>query len=234
MKNQVKKLAIIGVLICSLTIYLNFSKNNQNQENSEHKPSESSKVLKKEANAYTKPIQKEITPVAKTVIDSPKPLAIIQPETANPVTIIQSEALVNETTITPETEVLEPTTNTNTETITTMPDNSENTTLTEELPVQLTADEVYAAQTDPIIIDLTYQGNWKSLDGSRTIIGTQYGFKIENSPIGWLNRYSKNEVGLILGDTNYFTFYVRLTENDHLIIEKTDGTEFWEFVRNYQ
>ncbi|GED50691.1 hypothetical protein CKN99_03640 [Carnobacterium maltaromaticum] len=210
MKKQVKTLAIIGVLICSLSIYLSFSQSNQNQASSKHKSPQPAKILTKN----------EITPVNKTTIDSSSPITIIQPEAA--------EA---ENAVTPEPEILEPTTDT--ETITKMPENSD-VIAVEKIPVQLTADEASAAQTDPIVIDLSYQGNWKSLDGSRTITGTQYGFKFENSPVGWLNRYSKNDAGLILGDTNYFTFYVRLTENDHLIIEKTDGTEFWEFTRNYQ
>ena len=211
MKKQAKTLAIIGVLICSLSIYLNFSQSNQKLATSKHNSPQPAKILtKKDTNVCSKPIKKEIIPVAKTTIDS-----------SSPITIIQSEVVTDETAVAPETEILEPTTDT--EAITKMPENSTNTAV-EQIPVQLTADEASAAQTDPIVIDLPYQGNWKSLDGSRAIIGTQYGFKFENSPVGWLNRYSKNDAGLILGDTNYFTFYVRLTENDNLIIEKTDGT----------
>ncbi|PLS39130.1 hypothetical protein CYV26_02565 [Carnobacterium maltaromaticum] len=221
MKQQAKTLAIIGVLICSLSIYLNFSQSNQKLATSKHNSPQPTKILtKKDTNVCSKPIKKEIIPVAKTTIDS-----------SSPRTIIQSEVVTDEIAVAPETEILEPTTDT--EAIIKMPENSTNTAV-EQIPVQLTADEASAAQTDPIVIDLPYQGNWKSLDGSRAIIGTQYGFKFENSLVGWLNRYSKNDAGLILGDTNYFTFYVRLTENDHLIIEKTDGTEFWEFTRNYQ
>lgn len=234
MKKQIQTLAIIVVLICSLHFYLSFSQSNQNQASSKHESPKLANVLtKKENSTYPKPIQKEIISVAKTTIPFTNPNAINQPqlELENPGVTTQSEVEVFEPLVAPETKVLEPTTNT--EINTKMPENSEDIT-NEKTTVQLTADEASAAQTDPIVIDLSYQGNWKSLDGSRAITGTQYGFKFENSPVGWLNRYSKNEAGLVLGDTNYFTFYVRLTENDHLIIEKTDGTEFWEFARNYQ
>lgn len=117
MKKQVKTLAIIGVLICSLSIYLSFSQSNQNQATSKHKSPQPAKILTKN----------EITPVNKTTIDSSSPITIIQPEAENAVT--------------PEPEILEPTTDT--ETITKMPENSDDTAA-EKIPVQLTADEASA------------------------------------------------------------------------------------------
>lgn len=191
MKKQVKTLTAILLLICSLSIYITFSQNKQNQVSSNQKATQITNMANK----------KEINPTTNVSLDIPDSAKAKQIENK-----IETEVAPNTV------ATVENKTNTN-----------------ENPPIQITADEAAASQQDPVTIDLAYQGNWKSLDGTKLITGNQYGFKIEGSPVGWLVRYSKNDTGLILGDTNYFTYYARLTENDHLIIEKTDGTESLEF-----
>ncbi|MGX7420212.1 hypothetical protein ACWOFR_15565 [Carnobacterium gallinarum] len=163
-------------------------------------------------------------------------LTIYQNNTDKALPVVSANT-ISQTKIKESTIITNPVTNENvtTQSVVADIDTKNNSTITSsEIPIELTPEEAAASQQDPITIDLTYQGTWKSLDGSQTIIGDSSGFKFDGAPFGWLVRYAKTDNALIFGDTNYRTFSARLTDNDHLIIEKIDGSQTTEFTREYQ